>query len=326
VTDLPPSSTEEPVWRLSKRILFRFAFCYILLYYTTAILTAIPGIALLGYWCTHIATLMIQALVAALLHIDRIDAHVTGSGDTTFAYIQQALILLVALTATIVWTTLDRTNPHYTTLQTWLHIFARYALAFALFGYAFAKVIPTQFSVHLQNRQLSEPYGQSSPMGLLWNFMGFSIPYTIFSGIAELIPAVFLLFRRTALLGALTSFAVLLNVVMLNLCYDVPVKLYSLNLLLLSAVLILPESRRLLRFFLLNQPAPPSNLRAPLIKNSRVQRLIPLLKLGVLTLVVFSSVSRSLGYYRKMASLAPPPPSQLTSRGFHWVQEIPYNR
>jgi hypothetical protein len=326
VTDLPPSSilTKDPLWRLSKRILFRLAFCYILLYYTTPTLTAIPGIALLGYWCSHIATLMIQTVVAALLHIDRIDAHFSGSGDTTFAYIQQALILLVAFTATIVWTMLDRSSSHYATLQTWLHIFARYALAFVLFGYAFAKVIPSQF-IHLHDQELSETYGQSSPMGLLWNFMAFSTPYTIFSGIAELIPAIFLLFRRTALLGALTSFAVLLNVVMLNLCYDVPVKLYSLNLLLLSALLILPESRRLLRFFLLNQPAPPSNLRAPLIKNSRMQRLIPVLKLGVLTLVVFSSLSRSLGYYRKMASLAPPRPSKLTSRGFHWVQEIPYN-
>jgi hypothetical protein len=327
VTDLLPSSTptEEPLWRFSERILFRFAFCYILLYYTTTILTAIPGVALLGNWCSHIATLMIQTVVAALLHIDRIDAHFTGSGDTTFAYIQQALVLLVAFTATIVWTMLDRSSSHNATLQSWLHVFARYALAFTLIQYAIVKIIPTQFFVHLQNRQLSETYGQSSPMGLLWNFMAFSTPYTIFSGIAELIPAIFLLFRRTALLGALTSFAVLLNVVMLNLCYDVPVKLYSLNLLLLSALLILPESRRLLRFFLLNQPAPPSNLRAPLIKNSRMQRLIPVLKLGVLTLVVFSSLSRSLGYYRKMASLAPPRPSKLTSRGFHWVQEIPYN-
>jgi hypothetical protein len=321
----PPSSTptEAPAWQPLERILFRFAFCYLLLYYTTSILTAIPGIALLGYWCSHIAAFIIQTVVAALLHIDRIEAYFTG-GDTIFGYIQQAVVLLTALTATIVWTLLDRRRPHYATLQSWLHIFARYALAFVLFSYAFAKVIPSQFAP-LHNHELSETYGQSSPMKPLWNFMGFSTPYTIFGGIAELIPAVLLLFRRTALLGALASFADLLNVAMLNLCYDVPVKLYSLNLLLLSSILILPESRRLLRFFLLNQPAPPSNLRAPLIKNFRLQRLIPVLKLGVLTLVIFSSLSRSLGFYRKMASLPAPRPSQLTSRGFHWVQEIPYN-
>jgi hypothetical protein len=324
VTTQPPSSTptEAPVWHPFERILFRFAFCYILLYYTTTILTAIPGIALLGYWCSHIATLMIQTVVAALLHTDRIDANFIG-GDTIFAYIQQAVILFTAIIATIVWTLLDRRRPHYATLQSWLHIFARYALAFVLFSYAFAKVIPSQFAP-LHNHELNETYGQSSPMKLLWNFMGFSTPYTIFAGIAELIPAILLLFRRTALLGALSSFAVLLNVVMLNLCYDVPVKLYSLNLLLLSAFLILPESRRLLRFFLLNQPAPASPLPKPLLKIAHLQRLIPVLKLAVLILVLFSNASKSLGYYRKMASLAPPP-SKLTSRGFHWVQEIPYN-
>jgi hypothetical protein len=69
--------------------------------------------------------------------------------------------------------------------------------------------------------------------------MGYSTAFTFFGGCAELLPAVFLLFRRTALLGSLLAFAVMLNIVMLNFCYDVPVKLYSLNLLLLSMFLIL---------------------------------------------------------------------------------------
>ncbi len=54
--------------------------------------------------------------------------------------------------------------------------------------------------------------------------MGYSTPYNVFTGLVETVPAMLLFFRRTATLGALLLVAVLANVVMLNLCYDVPVE------------------------------------------------------------------------------------------------------
>ena len=68
----------------------------------------------------------------------------------------------------------------------------------------------------------------------------------------EVLGGVSLIFRRTATLGALISFAVLLNVMVLNYCYDVPVKLYSTNLVLMAAFLAAPDFRRLLDFFVFN--------------------------------------------------------------------------
>jgi len=85
-----------------------------------------------------------------------------------------------------------------------------------------------------------EAIGDQSPMGLLWNFMGASAPYTIFGGLGELIGGLLLTNRRTALLGALISAAVMSQVVMLNFSYDVPVKIYSSELLLTARVLIAP--------------------------------------------------------------------------------------
>jgi hypothetical protein len=273
----------EPTWHPLKRILFRFAFCYTVLYYLSWPLRAVPGLSIVNGWYSHCWRLLDAAIGISLFDIDiqRAFPQFTGSGDRVLDYTQQGACLLIAILAGALWTLFDRGRPHYLKLQSWLYVFARYALALVLIEYACAKIIPTQF-LHLQQRQLSEPYGQSSPMGLLWNFMGYSIPYTIFSGIAELIPAVLLTFRRTALLGSLLAFAVLLNVVMLNFCYDVPVKLFSLNLLLLSVALILPESRRLLHFFLLNQPTPPSQTE-PLIKNPQLQHVAPLFKLAILS-------------------------------------------
>ena len=64
-------------------------------------------------------------------------------------------------------------------------------------------------------------------MGALWWFMGASIPYIIFAGAAEVLGGLLLVLRRTAALGALVAFAVMVNVMMLNYCYDAPVKLYS---------------------------------------------------------------------------------------------------
>ena len=120
-------------------------------------------------------------------------------------------------------------------------------------------MFPTQFIFPSFGR-LVEPLGEFSPMGLLWNFMGYSTPYIIFSGLAEVTGATLLLFRRTATLGAMTSAAVLLNIVTLNFCYDVPVKLYSVHLELMSLFLLLPDAPALWRFFVLHQPAAPHGL------------------------------------------------------------------
>lgn len=51
------------------------------------------------------------------------------------------------------------------------------------------------------------------------------------------------------------AFAYLINVVVLNFSYDVPVKLYSSHLLALALFLAAPEFRRLANVFLFNRTA-----------------------------------------------------------------------
>jgi hypothetical protein len=50
------------------------------------------------------------------------------------------------------------------------------------------------------------------------------------------------------------------NVVLLNMSYDVPVKLGALHTLLLALVLLAPDARRLLDLFVLNRPTLPADL------------------------------------------------------------------
>jgi hypothetical protein len=311
----PPAS-----WRFTERILFRFSFCYIVLYYSPTLLERLPGIRLLTAWAYRSWEQLIYSMVGGAS-----PSQPTGSADTLAAYVSQVAILVLAFAAGITWSLADRHRTSYVRLHGWLKVLARYALAFTLLSYAFAKILPIQFP-HLQSSFLTVSYGQSSPMGLLWRFMGFSPAYTAFAGSSELLPAVFLFFRRTALLGSLLAFVVMLNVVMLNFCYDVPVKLYSLNLLALAVFLIAPEARRLSRIFLLNAPVQPADLREPAFQRPSTARVALVVKFAVLTVALGWSIFSSISLYRTSKVITAQPSYPLTTRGFHWIQEYPYNR
>jgi uncharacterized membrane protein YphA (DoxX/SURF4 family) len=172
--------------------------------------------------------------------------------------------LALAVLIGIVWSIVDFRRPSYSRLHEILRITLRYSLALIVLGYGVAKIIPPrQFQLPSADR-LMTTYGDSSPMGLLWTFMGASVPYTIFGGISECIGAVLLFFRRTATLGALITASVMLNIVMMNYCYDVPVKLYSSHLLAIALYLTLPDVGRLLNVLVFNRTAVARQIALPI--------------------------------------------------------------
>ncbi len=219
----------------------------------------------------------------------------TGSGDTAFNYLRDAIRLALALLlAPLVLFVLGREPPRW--LQRLLVVGVRYLLAFAMLGYGFFKVIKSQFPDPSLGRLL-QPYGESSPMGLVWTFMGASEPYNWFTGGGEVLAGVLLLWRRTTTLGALVSIGVMANVAALNYAYDVPVKLYSTQLLLMGVALALLDGRRLANVFLRNAPAEPFAFWPPI--RCRVLWVLKwLLKLVLVVSVVWADVDMSLGAYR----------------------------
>jgi len=264
-----PDQSAPSSWSLPHRVFFRFLFSYFVLYALPdsgriSIFNSIPGASLLSKRYVAMWHVLCPWVAIHVFHLSGQPTtyFLTGSGDTTLGYIQNLLFVVVALLATLVWSLSDYKRREYLRLDAWLRILVRYTLAFTLFGYGFAKVFPLQFGTPGFLR-LIEPYGDFSPMGSLWWFMGASLPYVIFSGAAEVLGGLLLLFRRTSTLGALVSFAVLLNVAVLNYCYDVPVKLYSTNLLLMAAYLAARDLGRLFDFFVLNRPAASADLTAP---------------------------------------------------------------
>jgi hypothetical protein len=271
-TDRAAAEPGAPDFTPGRRAAFRFAFIYLVLYCFPFPLGRLPGSHRLGQ---QYEALWNAALPWIGKHVLRLSYEVrtqaTGSGDTTAVYIQLLCFVVLAALGTVVWSVAGRgRRAHDRTLLAWLHVYIRYTLAATLLTYAFAKIFKSQFPFPGPERLLS-PFGQMSPMGLLWRFMGYSTLYTVFTGLSEAVGGALLFFRRTTTLGALIVAGVMLNVMMLNFAYDVPVKMYSTHLFLMAVFLTLPDMRRLVAVFLLNRPAAAADLR-PVALFARFRR------------------------------------------------------
>jgi uncharacterized membrane protein YphA (DoxX/SURF4 family) len=269
---------ELPVrhWRLATRVGFRFCFVYFGLYcLLTQISTSLVPLANIDIPDPSTLTPSRQIVIGTakyLLHIPRPLVYAdTGSGDKTFDWVLLFCLILVAFLATVVWSILDRRRQNYTSLHKWFRLVIRICLAGQMFAYGWMKAIPTQMP-YPSLFTLVEPYGHFSPMGVLWSAIGAAPGYEIFAGCAEMLGGILLIFPRTAMLGAMVCLADMTQVFMLNMTYDVPVKLLSFHLILMSLFLLAPDLRRLANFLLLNRTAEPSS-EPPLFSTAQGNRV-----------------------------------------------------
>jgi uncharacterized membrane protein YphA (DoxX/SURF4 family) len=239
---------------------FRFVFVYLILYIYPWPIGEIPGTDWLSTKMGAPFAAFIAWVAEHVLHLAEIPKdHPTGSGDTLYAFVSVFSAALLAAVIVAVWSLLDRLRTDQRRLDDGFRVLVRFFLAAMMLSYGLAKVWKNQFPM-LTEVRLAQPYGASTPMALLWNFMGASAPYTFFAGAAEALGGVLLIFRRTTLLGALVVAAVMSNVVALNFCYDVPVKQFSVHLLVMAVFLAAPDLPRLANLFLLNRPVAPVTL------------------------------------------------------------------
>ena len=298
---------EAAPWSLAQRVAFRFVFAYLLLYTLPFPLDAIPFLSVVDRWKDAVWQAVVPWVGAHVLYLAHpITVLPNGSGDTTFNYVQDLTRLVLAALATVLWSVMDRRRAEYRTLHHWLRVYVRYVLAFTMLSYGAFKVIKSQFPGPPLERLL-EPYGEFSPMGLLWSFMGYSTAYNLFTGLGEMIGGALLFFRRTTTVGALLLITVLANIVILNFAYDVPVKLYSTTLLLMATFLLAPEMRRLWTVFVTNGFAPPADIGMPAIgRRLNVGRRV--VKAGLIGLGVIAPLKMSYEGYHQYGDAAPKPP------------------
>ena len=114
-------------------------------------------------------------------------------------------------------------------------------------------------------------FGDLSPASVLWLQVGSSHPYEMTLGAVEVLAGLLMFLPRTATLGTLLGLASMAQVFLLNMTFDVPVKILSGHLLLMSLVLLAPQLRRLTDLFVLQRPAEPVS-QPPLFSSERANR------------------------------------------------------
>ncbi|SFA42943.1 hypothetical protein SAMN04488511_103208 [Pedobacter suwonensis] len=236
-------------WNIYKKISFRFFFLLLSLFIilnNNGAFTLLSSILQLPNLVLHD---FIPWFSKHIIHYHYdFTIYTNGSGDTSYDWILLLFIFLVSVIGSIIWSVLDRKRKSYHAAYYWLVVLVRFYLAFTLILYGAIKVIKLQFPDPSLMRLL-QPFGDASPMGLAWTFLGFSKGYNIFMGIIE-VSAVLLLFRRTVVIGAFLSLAATVHVMTMNYFFDVPVKLLSTALVVMCLFILAPHFLKLYRFFI----------------------------------------------------------------------------
>jgi hypothetical protein len=276
-TETAQSELPTVRWSVATRIAFRFCFVYFGLY---CLLTQLITSLIYSPMAVSIpdpATLppFREIIMWTATHILRIATPLsysdTGSGDKLFDWVLLFCLLMVAIIATAVWSFVGRKRQNYVGLYKWFRLALLICLAGQMLTYGFVKAVPLQMP-YPYLAELIEPFGNHSPMGILWGSVGSSPHYEIFAGCAEILGGVLLLIPRTTVLGALICLADMIQVFTLNMTYDVPVKELSFHLILISLFLLAPDLRRLANFFVFDRPAAGSS-RPPLFSTARANRV-----------------------------------------------------
>jgi hypothetical protein len=216
-----------------------------------------------------------------------------NSRDTNFFWVQLFLVLVVASIATVVWSVLDRRRENYVTLHRWFRLVIRFAVAAQMLYFGMVKVIPTQFPAP-SLVTLVAPVGNLSLQGFLWTSIGASQPYQIFTGIVEVLGGLLLLAPRTTLLGATICLASMIQVFILNMTYDVGVKILSFQLSMMALFLIAPGFPRLASVFFRDEDSTEHRL-FPTRRSNKIA-LAAQIAFGLYLLGAYTNISRTFWY------------------------------
>ena len=241
--------------------------------------------------------------------------HLTGSiepnsfRDTRYNYLVLLSVVVISVFVTAGWILADRRGRTVKRVYDLMRVWIRYSLAYMVLIYAIDKVFRLQFPFPGLLR-LIEPYGDSSPMALMWTFVGYSGVYTVFSGLAEAGGAVLLFWRRTVPIGAFILTGVMANVALMDFCYDVSVKMLALHFLIMSVFLLAHDAGRLLNVLVLNRPAPAVENGSLLTEKAspRTRQMMLAAKVLIVLYATVPPVIRTYKVFRAEGPFAPHPP------------------
>ncbi|WP_280343682.1 DoxX family protein [Nocardia neocaledoniensis] len=311
-SDDTSAAAPPPAWHPITRIAFRFTVVYLGLFCLWMAQISFVFLGVLARQLPEDAIawqMMTLAPVSRWIgeHVFGVEAELTmnGSGDQAAIWIQCGLVLLVALLVTVVWSVLDRRRPAYPRSLSWFMTALRLCVGGQLLFYGFAKLIPTQMPEPALTTLLTR-VGDLTPMTMLWTQVGSSPVYEMALGLAEVLAGLLLFWPRTATLGALLGVVSMAQVFLLNLTFDVPVKMLSGHLLLMSLVLLAPQARRLANVLVLERDSGPAT-QPPLFGSARANRWASVAQVALGLWIVAGCVSLGMESWREYGGGVPKP-------------------
>lgn len=292
----------EVPWTAVERYGFRVVCCYLLIYAFSSgndnLLYLLPKAgAKFASWLSLAWQRPAVWLAQHYFHVSGVGSniHATGSGDTAINWIGVGIMFAYAVIAGSAWSMLDRRVENRTASE-WLRLVLRLTLVIAMANYGFSKLFPMQMPPP-SLAVLNELVGNLSPMTLLWTLLGVNPAYEMVCGAAEVAAAFLLFFRRTALAGAILTCFIMSNVLLFDLFFDVPVKIYAGHLVLFSIVIIAYDLPALWDFFWRRKPASLSSRWAPAPQRRAFRIGIRVVEIAVAAMVLTSMP----GHYESFA-------------------------
>lgn len=259
MTTLASNGSATP-WKGYKKQIFRFFFIYFLIQaipldpaFYSKLFSPEPGYPFYAY----------------LFDISRYAPHFYTAEES---FLNWAVVALIALLGTGIWTAADKGRQNYDLLYYWLRIILRYRLALGLIGYGFIKVFPMQ-SPWPSLSNLNTNYGDLSSWKIFSMTLGVVPGYESFLGWVEILAALLLLYRKTATIGAFLVIVYTGNVFMANLAYEGGEYVYSFYLIAIALFLLAHDAVRFYTLFGLEQATVPDTWKPHFSGNQKSVRL-----------------------------------------------------
>ncbi|MES2516703.1 MAG: hypothetical protein V4585_01270 [Bacteroidota bacterium] len=181
------------------------------------------------------------------------------------------LTFLLSLIYPFIWQSQENKNKvDSEKIYGFLYSIIRYTIAFNLASFGWKKIFGLQFVV--PSEISSQPMNQQSGEWLTWYYFGYSSVFGILLALIQIIGAYFLLFRKTLLIASIVLFALMLNLTLINIFYQMNAGALMQSVLITIGIsfLILLDYDRLVVFFLKKK----SNLPSILQRNVLLKQTI----------------------------------------------------
>jgi hypothetical protein len=168
------------------------------------------------------------------------------SSDTIGLNILLGVLLITAFLAVLI---LDLFKIRSAMIIAIFRLLSAYYLAAVFLKYGFDKVFKRQFYLPEPNILYTD-FGNLTKDTLFWSTMGTSHFYSVATGIIEVLSAILILVKRTRIAGFYLAIAVVINILLINIGFDISVKVFTAFLLMVLFFNIYPSLKSIYAFFI----------------------------------------------------------------------------